>query len=599
MKRPRHNLIVLALAIGLAYGLVEALEVMLLYAVPGGLSWLTGNTPYVVWVAPLVYAAAFVLIAVLLAALAPLAARVDWESVLVALLLAAAGFFAASLQGSIASDVTSAILGAGIAAEGTRQFRKHRVRMLTLARRSIGWLGALVLVMALATVGGSRVVERVRLASLNNLPSPAVNVLLLVMDTQRADHLSLYGYGRNTSPRLDSIAARSVVFDNASANSSWTLPTHATMFTGKLPFEHRAGIMGRSRLDSRYATIAEALSARGYATGGFVANTFWAGRHTGLNRGFQRYRDHYGSAADAITRTALGRRFAYDVMPLFGFVDVPGRKRASDVNREMLSWLDAIGDRPYFAFLNYFDVHSPLLPPRPFAGAYSGMSPAEQKSHAIAVKDLDGAQAPPQPAELQKMVDAYDESIRYLDYEIGNLLDSLERRGKLGNTLLIITSDHGESWGEHGLMFHGQSLYREVTHVPLIVHLPGNQQSAHRRGAVGLDQIPATIAAFTGVPRNRFPGLSLFADSSSQHGVLIQLPRRNTRSAAQPASRSSLAGLVTGRWQYVQSSSGSEIFDLAADPRGLVDVSRQPQVRDTVEMLRARLGERQPNVNLQ
>jgi arylsulfatase A-like enzyme len=361
------------------------------------------------------------------------------------------------------------------------------------------------------------------------------------------------------------------------------------MFTGRLPFEHRAGTMGRSRLDGRYPTIAESLSRRGYATCGFIANTFWAARHTGLNRGFMCYRDHYGTVGDALTRTALGRRVAYEVLPSFGFVDVPGRKRAGAVNAEALGWIDSIGDRPFLAFLNYFDVHSPLLPPAPFAGTYSGLSPAQQREHAIAIKDLDGAHAPPRPEELKRMIDAYDESIRYLDHEIGSLLDSLERRNRLKNTLVIITSDHGESWGEHGLMFHGQSLYRELTRVPLIIRDPKATSAVRRNDAVGLDQLPATIAAYTGADASAFPGPSLLADSGARDATVLQLPRRNVKETAQPASRSSLAGLATGRWHYIESASGSELFDIAADPRGLRDLSTAPSLTDTVRGLRDRM----------
>jgi arylsulfatase A-like enzyme len=574
------SIVRLSIAIGFIYGFVEAAEVMVLYNVPGALSWLTGNTPEVLWLAPVFYAVAFGIVGVAFATLARVFPRIDWQAGLVFVLLALGGFLAASTQGRLASDLTALIFGIGVGAEGTRRIIARRETLVPQLVRAVPLLAVVVAAAALGTIAFARMREVRALAGLPAARTDAPNVVLLVIDTQRADHLSLYGYGRPTSPRIDRLAQESAVFSNASANSTWTLPSHATMFTGRLPFEHRAGNLGYSRLDGRFPTIAEALAARGYATGGFIANVFWTGRHTGLDRGFTRYEDFYGTFGDALTRTTLGRRVAYDVLPMFGFVDVPGRKHASDLNKSVLSWIDRSRGHPFFAFVNYFDVHAPWIPPAPYAGSYSGMTPAELRSHSVAIKDLDGTDPPPPASELRRMVDTYDESIHYLDSQIGALVDSLEARGILDKTVFIVTSDHGESWGEHGLMFHGHSLYRDVTHIPLIIRTPSGTAARYDH-PVGLDDIPETIGAFAGLERGSFPGHSVFDDSASaDSGVVLQLARRTSHVGRQPASKSSLSGLVTGHWQYVEPHSGNaELFDLRSDPNGLRDVA---QAEDSV-----------------
>ena len=433
------------------------------------------------------------------------------------------------------------------------------------------------------------------MARLPDAPRNTANVLLLVMDAQRADHLSLYGYRRRTSPRLDSIAGEAIVFDKAIASSSWTLPTHATLFTGRLPFEHRAGMMRRPYLDGKFPTVAEVLQRQGYATGGFVANTFWAGRQTRLDRGFIHYEDFYGNFGDAIARTVLGRQLAYGVLPRFGFVDIPGRKRADEINRDLLTWLKDVGGRPFFAFVNYLDVHGPLLPPSPFAGSYSGIFPSTRRAARIEIGALTEVMHVPPPDSIRLMVDLYDESIRYLDSQIGALLDSLDRRGVLENTFVIVTSDHGESWGEHGMMFHGHSLYRDQTDIPLIVRMPSSRATTSRTAeAVGVDRIPATIADMVGLPPNVFPGESLLDSTvhraENESAVITQVGRRSLVPGTWATSRTSLSALVTERWHYIQPDIGrAELYDTIADPSEEHDLSADPAHRETVARLRAEL----------
>ena len=212
-------------------------------------------------------------------------------------------------------------------------------------------------------------------------PNPAPNVLLIVLDTVRADHLSLHGYNRDTTPNLTRLASDGVHFRRARAPAPWTLPSHASLFTGRWPHDLLVERLGW--LDGTHTTLAEFLGRRGYSTGGFVANSFFCGHESGLSRGFQTYRDYPVTPGDVFRASSLGWFLARNVTrareellwamttdgPAQIGLDFP-RKPAAAVNREFLDWLDHRDQRPFFTFLNFFDAHDPYLPPdrpsRPF-----------------------------------------------------------------------------------------------------------------------------------------------------------------------------------------------------------------------------------------
>src|SRR6185312_9177604 len=182
----------------------------------------------------------------------------------------------------------------GIGTQLTRMFVRRRAQALALMRRTLLPLAGLVVVIAIIEPTTSVAIDRFARARLPAAERRA-NVLLLVADTLRADHVSAYGYARPTTPRLDRLASEGWMFLDAYSASSWTLPAHASMMTGRRMHEHRAGQQSRPYLDRRFATLAEVLGRAGYASGGFVANTFWCGRNTGLDRGFVHYEDFYGN----------------------------------------------------------------------------------------------------------------------------------------------------------------------------------------------------------------------------------------------------------------------------------------------------------------
>ena len=312
------------------------------------------------------------------------------------------------------------------------------------------------------------------------------------MDTVGADHLGLYGYARPTSPTLDELAHKGIRFENARATSSWTLPSHASMFTGRWPHELSAGWL--TPLDGAKMTLAEYLSARGYATAGFVANYTYCAFDSGLARGFRVYRDFIFPRLTALHAAALVDRLVDGLRPVERFLqdqfDVnlfspaienllwlfkDDRKASTDVNTELLDWLSSRPqpERPFFAFVNYFDAHVPYRIRPAAIHRFSEQPPDHAESNLIqdwiALSDRG-----PSSRQIAVARDAYDNCVADLDEQIGQLWDDLEDRGVLEKTWVIIVADHGESFGEQpGIFRHGTSLYRAQVHVPLLIIPPG------------------------------------------------------------------------------------------------------------------------------
>lgn len=584
----------LGLALGMLYGVIEGAEVLAIGRVPGVLSWRTGNAAHVIWFAPLFYGAVGLVLALPFAVLRLTGVKRGLDTAMVFLYVTGGAFLAGTLVTGVIAEWAILMLSVGIGFQATRIYWK-RLRPGNLVVRR--WLPALLAAVPVFWILVNATYALRERTAMNRLPDPpasAPNVLLIVMDTERADHLSSYGYERPTTPRLDALAAQGVLYERAFASSSWTLPSHASLFTGRYPQEHRAGVIRRPWLDGRFPTLAEQLAANGYATGGFVANGFWCGRQTRINRGFIRYEDFYHNLGDAFARTSLGRRLAYDFGPRFGFIDVPGRKRADMVNAQFLDWLNGTGERPFFAFLNYFDVHGPLLPPDPYRGRFATGS-AITDTDEIQIGALTGDMPQYSPEAINAMIDAYDESLLFLDAQIGALMDSLDARGVLDNTLVIITSDHGEAFGEHGMMFHGHSMFRDQLAVPLIVRLPAAVPAGARFASpVGIEQVPATVMRLAGLPDDAFPGPPLplvDGEVDSAHAVLGGVGRRSLVPADWPTSRGWVSSLATSQYHFILNEDGSAHLFALNDVREERDLALDSMYADTVARLTTGLGD--------
>ncbi len=361
-------------------------------------------------------------------------------------------------------------------------------------------------------------------------PTGSPNVLLVVLDTVAAGHLSLYGYNRQTCPSLVELAGQAIRFDSARATSSWTLPSHASMFTGR--WIHELSASWFTPLDRAYPTVAEVLSERGYATAGFVANTAYCATDSGLARGFSRYGDFIFPELTALKTATLVERslgllraLVYDAGDwlesagmLAGAQRVlraldDDRKNAAEVSRELVDWLKTRDqpERPFFAFLNYFDAHCAYeLPPGRLHRF--GARPRDEYERLLIRRWglLDKTIVSPRGVDFAER--AYDDCVADLDEQFGRLLDALDRRGVLERTWLIVVADHGESFGEHaGCFCHGASLYDTELHVPLIIRPPGGSASEQIvRESVSLRDLAATIVDVAGQRAGSpFPGGSL------------------------------------------------------------------------------------------
>jgi arylsulfatase A-like enzyme len=380
-------------------------------------------------------------------------------------------------------------------------------------------LAAVAVAAFFAIEGTAHVREQAAVKGLPAAPPGAPNVIVVVVDTLRADHLSTYGYSRQTSPFLDQLAREGTLFDNAISPSSWTLPAHQSILSGRYPHEH--GEVREQMVNQSLPSIGKELATMGYRTGAFSANTDFFCRRAGFATGFQHFDDYFYSAGDMIYRTFWGRLFFRTyVAELIGLDELPARKKAADVNAEMWHWVRQNHRQPFFAFLNYFDVHYPYIPEQPYRSKFADMHQQEACRPTWAFR-LNPLHRPTEferllqmtPACFQVQMDQYDGGVVYIDQQIAKLMDELRRLGLDQNTIVVVTSDHGESFREHGLVTHGTSLYRELIHVPLLVWWPGHVPAGQRIDRpVSTASLPATLLDLVGAQKNtNFPIPSLTA----------------------------------------------------------------------------------------
>jgi arylsulfatase A-like enzyme len=456
-------------------------------------------------------------------------------------------------------------------------------------------------------------------------PAGSPNVLLIVLDTVAAQHLSLHGYDRPTSPAIDEFASRGLCFERVHATSSWTLLSHASMFTGRWPHELSAGWF--TPLDRAYPTVAEFLGSHGYATAGFVANNGYCTSESGLGRGFTAYRDYtfprlcaFGSAV-LVDRNVDGFAAVGDFLEDWLDLDLlrltsqrlkwlfkKDRKDAAGVNREFLDWLSRRRQpqRPFLAFLNYYDAHAPYEVPATGISRFRVKPPSPRELRLLgdwlprSVKGL-------APHEIGLGRDCYDDCVAHLDEQVGRLIDDLDRRGILAQTWVIITSDHGESFGETpGIFWHGTSLYETQLHVPLVIMPPAGGPSPQVvTQTVSLRDLAATIVDLAGFKEGSpFPGISLARCWNPAMGPartperalaeLVLLPYSERDPAAYSRMRRwPQAALTEGDWTYIRKEGEvrEELFRVRDDSQERHNLANDPAVRSTLERMRRALGE--------
>lgn len=322
------------------------------------------------------------------------------------------------------------------------------------------------------------------------------NLILISLDTLRARSLGVYGYQRDTSPFLDRLARESTVFEHAMTTAATTGPAHMSMFTGLYPPRH--GVMGGMEdRDPEYSTIAQRLRAGGYHTAAFTENGFLI-RHTGAGDGFTRYTENRGKE----------------------LMTPPGDAQVTF--SQVRDWLQNDPPRPFFLFVHTYQVHSPYEPPAPYDALFEG----------------DGA-AGPEDDRARRDRDNYDREIRLLDDELERFFGDLRSLGLARDTVVVITSDHGEEFGEHGFLQHSSALFDEVMHIPLLVWGPGRIPAGRRvAGVASLIDIHPTLLEIAGLPPAAdVDGLSLLP--ATQSGAL---PDRAVYAEARGTGRRPVSG---------------------------------------------------------
>lgn len=368
------------------------------------------------------------------------------------------------------------------------------------------------------------------------MPKPKTpNILFIVLDTHRADRLGCYGYTRGTSPNLDAFAASATVFENAVSPGQWTIPAHASMFTGEFPTTHGT-VQSNSALDPRFRTLAERLKTLGYQTVGFCNNPLVGVLNNGLKRGFDLFYNYGGAVPTVPERkkkglaklldkiwsryTQLLRKISYPVQNfiaksdnVFNFILNPllvplwskyahfkGNSPASI--QDLVEFLERRGEipQPLFLFLNVMETHLPYDLPDKFIEKFAPI--VKQNPQARAFMNRYNTQAlhwllpmkkPFTPLEYETLSSMYDAEVAYQDEAFGKLIALLDTPYHRENTLVIIVGDHGEMLGEHQIMGHGLGVYQELIRVPLIIRQPGQTVGGRVTPAVSTTHLFHTV----------------------------------------------------------------------------------------------------------
>lgn len=424
-----------------------------------------------------------------------------------------------------------------------------------------------------------------RVTGTRSLTKKRHNIILIVMDTARAASMSIYGYGRRTTPHLEEFAKDAVIFKNAISSSSWTLPSHASLFTGLPCYLHGATHGPSTRisalpLDGSYTTLAELLSGKGFLTGAVVANYGFVAPWTGLNQGFSYFwcgltREHV-LMLPIVSRFFMGNESLHNLRILCG---ISHQNSAYRINQVALDWLKKVKDNPpWFLFINLMDTHFSEYLPAP----YSRLFTEPPAPHWPKRAELTG-QPITAPGEVDKIRAWYDSEMTYLDNEISCFFESLKAIGLYDETMIILTSDHGELLGEHYDFQHEHDLYQELLHVPLLIKYPMNENG----GSVIQDMVQdidvfAEILDQSDIPAP--PGVVGQPLREVTHPVMSEVKRLPSFASRWPERYDEdLVSLYSRRiqdYKLIRSSRGTEVlFDLVNDPRELHPVYDETKMR--------------------
>lgn len=456
--------------------------------------------------------------------------------------------------------------------------------------RSPRALAAVLVVLAAAAVAAALALRERRPPSEDAPAEPPraadrPDILLVTIDTLRGDHLGVAGGPEGVTPRIDALAREGAWFGDAETPAPSTLASHASLFTSRVPHRHGVSRNGYVLQDDA-VTLAERLAGAGYETAAFVSS-FAVVRNTGIGQGF--------------------RTFDEGRMEIRGGYHI--EQPAELTNARVLDWwASRKADAPWFAWVHYFDPHYPYQPPEPFAsrfaGGYSGPVTGSMRDvKAVRLRFRDGGDVGEEGRQLQRL---YAGEVAYTDFRLGELLDGLRERGALERAVVVVTSDHGETFGEHafGAYDHGQNVYRTNVHVPLVVWSPRWLAPRGRiEGAASILDLAPTFLAWAGAPAlpeaegiDLRPVLEGKAPLPPDRRLYAEATRGRSRGGTSGWPNASFSRAVReGETRLVRRRSGirlrDELFDLSRDPGEARDLSSEAGSDDMLRRLREGISE--------
>ena len=389
-----------------------------------------------------------------------------------------------------------------------------------------------------------------------------LNLLVITLDTTRADHLGCYGYFRKTSPAIDALAAESIFFERCQVPMAQTLPSHTSLFTSVYPLEHgvlaNVGRSGKQFLPSENIhSIAEVFYANGYHTAGFISATPVA-IGSGIEVGFE------------------------------SWTQPRNRCLADETIGAVLNWLDQKDKRPFMMWIHLFDPHWPYNPPPPYDTMFRSDDGLEKymTDHKFP-KKRDGrhrrkkGEEKPEPMDWREYLNRYDAEIRQMDDQLAILFDKLREKQLWDRTVIVLTGDHGESLMQHGIEQHSH-IWGEQLHVPLMIRVPGHKPKRIPNTISNVDIFPTVLALVEEFPRDAFltqaSGEDVLADGFEHRPVFSQMPLFTP--SGEPGSKGKGFTMTTDRWKYVYDLRGEDrLFDLQADPLELNNVLQEHPVQ--------------------
>jgi arylsulfatase A-like enzyme len=406
-------------------------------------------------------------------------------------------------------------------------------------------------------------------------PAQRPNAILISIDTLRADHVGAYGYALPTTPHLDALAADSLRVATCVAQAPITLASHASILTSLLPWHHGASITRETRIADGVVTLAEVLAGHGYQTaswnGGIQLDAAY-----GLDRGFEVYRSARPADANADALVGPEDRLRHGVDSAIRWVEERAGQGA-----------------PFFVFLHSYEIHHPYTPDpervEELGVTYAGSLPAHIPVDLL--MEINSGERPVSPEDIAHIAHAYDAELRSADAAIGRLVAWLKETGRYDDTLIVVTSDHGEEFGEHGRVgWHAHTLYDELLRVPLVIKLPGSRLAGtvDARQARGIDVAPTLLAALSIEAPEQFAGRDLAAGAAAGGEAPAAVSQHDVPGTAP------MWGIRTPGWKLKRMVSAS-LHDLAADPQELENViEAHPAQADALRRAgEALLGERE------